>query len=74
MCFGGGGVSQPQIVYQGPSEQDIASNRAAMDQYRTQASAQQDALSQQLQQQIDAANRETESLKAQYSTELSRIQ
>ena len=74
MCLGGGGVSQPQIVYQGPSEQDLAANRAAMDQYRTQASAQQDAFSRQLQQQIDAANKETESLKAQYSTELSQIQ
>jgi hypothetical protein len=74
MCFGGGGVSQPQIIYQGPSEQDIASNRAALDQYRTQASAQQEAFSRQLQQQIDAANKESESIKAQYGTELSRIQ
>ena len=74
MCFGGSQPQAPSIVYQGPSEADVAANQASLDQYRTQALAQQDAFSQQLQQQIDAANTETESLKAQYSTELSRIQ
>ena len=74
MCFGGSQPQAPSIVYQGPSEADIAANQASLDQYRTQALAQQDAFSQQLQQQIDAANTETESLKAQYSTELSRIE
>ena len=74
MCFGGSQPQAPSIVYQGPSEADIAANQASLDQYRTQALAQQDAFSQQLQQQIDAANTETESLKAQYSTELTRIE
>ena len=73
MCFGGSQPQAPSIVYQGPSEADIAANQASLDQYRTQALAQQDAFSQQLQQQIDAANTETESLRAQYSKELSDI-
>lgn len=71
MCFGGGGVSQPQIVYQGPSEQDIAANRAAMAQYQTQMQEQQAAFASQLQQQIDAANSETQRLQQQYSADLS---
>ena len=74
MCFGGSQPQAPSIVYQGPSDADIAANQASLDQYRTQALAQQDAFAQTLQQQIDAANQETESLKTQYSTELARIQ
>ena len=73
MCFGGGGVQQPQIVYQGPSNKDIKANQKALDDYTQKATEQQDAFAKQLQEQIDKANAETESLTAQYSTELDRI-
>jgi hypothetical protein len=55
MCFGSA-PQPPQLVYQGPSEADIAANRAAMDRYSQQLSAQQEAFAKQLQTQIDEAN------------------
>jgi multidrug resistance efflux pump len=59
----------PRVVYQGPSEADIAQNRAALDQYRMQMTQQQDLFKAQLQSQIDAANAETARLKQQYDAE-----
>lgn len=70
MCFGGGQPQAPQIVYQGPSQADIDANRAALQQYSDQMRAQQKTFQDSLQGQIDAANAETEKLRAQYATDL----
>ncbi len=55
MCFGSR-PEPPQVVYQGPSKEDIARQEAAMESYRQQAAQQQKLLADQLQQQIDEAN------------------
>lgn len=69
MCFGGSQPQAPQIVYQGPSEADIAANQAALDQYRAQIGQQQAAFQTQLQQQIDAANKQTTDLQKRFDQE-----
>lgn len=69
MCFGGQ-PQAPKIVYQGPSDAEISANRAALDQYQLQMQTQQEQFQSQLQAQIDAANKETEDLKAKYAAEL----
>lgn len=70
MCFGGG-PSAPQVVYSGPSEGEIAANAAALDQYKAQMQEQSDMFSSQLQEQIAAANAQTEELKMKYDSEAS---
>lgn len=55
MCFGSS-PQAPQIVYQGPSAEEIERNRMALEQYRQQSMTQQKAFADQLQQQIDQAN------------------
>ena len=55
MCFNSS-PQPPQIVYQGPSEEEIARQNTAMETYRQQAADQQKLLADQLQQQIDTAN------------------
>jgi outer membrane translocation and assembly module TamA len=67
MCFAK--PQQPNIVYQGPSQEDIAKNQASLDQYKSQMQQQQDAFKAQLQQQIDAANSETAAIKTKYDAE-----
>jgi|TARA_R100000479_G_scaffold145710_1_gene81133 DNA repair exonuclease SbcCD ATPase subunit len=62
MCFGYSAPQQPKIEYVGPSEEDIAANQAALDQYQAQLNTQQEQFQTQLQGQIDAANAETQSL------------
>ena len=62
MCFGGG-VKTPNIVYQGPSDEDLAANELALKEYETRITEQQTQFDEQLQAQIDAANLETASLK-----------
>tara|TARA_R100000781_G_scaffold110636_1_gene76217 strand:- start:6961 stop:7359 length:399 start_codon:yes stop_codon:yes gene_type:complete len=61
MCFGGG-PKMPNIVYQGPSDEDIAKNEQALAEYQTRVQEQQATFTSQLQEQIDAANAETASL------------
>ena len=67
MCFGS--PQAPQIVYQGPSAEDIAAGQASLDQYKSQMAEQQNTFKAQLQQQIDAANKETETIKSKYDQE-----
>ena len=67
MCMGG--AKAPQVVYQGPSQEQIAAQQASLDQYRTQMNEQQNAFKTQLQQQIDAANKETAAIKGKYDQE-----
>ena len=57
MC--GGRPKAPTIVYQGPSQEEIAVNNAQLETYRQQMSSQQEAFSKQLQAQIDSANEQT---------------
>lgn len=68
MCFGAR-PQAPQIVYQGPSEADIAANRAAMETYRQQSAAQQEQFAAQLQQQIDRANAQMEEQRSRLQSE-----
>ena len=68
MC--GGKPQAPQIIYQGPSQEDLARSQASLDLYRTQMNDQQTAFRAQLQQQIDAANAETATIRTRYEKEL----
>ena len=67
MC--GGSPQAPQIVYQGPSAEELAASQASLDLYKQQMGDQQSAFKAQLQQQIDAANAETSATKAKYAQE-----
>lgn len=55
MCFAR--PSAPQIVYSGPSQEDIARQQQQLQLYMQQSAAQQEQFAAQLQQQIDQANR-----------------
>lgn len=68
MCFGSA-PQPPKIEYVGPSQDEIAANKAALDQYKTQMQEQQAAFQASLQQQIDAANAETAKLQQQYESD-----
>lgn len=68
MC--GGRPQAPQIVYQGPSQDQLAAQQASLDQYRSQMNDQQSAFRSQLQAQIDAANAETSTIRSRYEKEL----
>jgi len=68
MCLG----SQPQapeVVYRGPSDDDIQRNQQALATYEQQIADQQANFQTQLQEQIDAATAETEQLKADFAAE-----
>jgi len=62
MCFGKG-INMPDIIYQGPSEEDLAANQKALDDYEARITQQQTDFDTKLQEQIDLANTETAALK-----------
>ena len=66
MCFG---AKAPNIVYQGPSQEDIDANKASLDAFQQQISDQQSQFQSQLQAQIDQANQDTEDLQARLASE-----
>ena len=68
MCFGGS-PQAPQIVYQGPSAEDLAASQASVDLYKQQMTDQQSAFKTQLQAQIDKANQETTDLQSKYASD-----
>lgn len=68
MCFGSG-PSAPQVIYQGPSQEDIDRQNAATEAYRQQAAEQQRLLTEQLQKQIDDANTAMAKQQAQLTAE-----
>ena len=68
MCFGSA-PQAPQIVYQGPSQEDINRNNAALEQYRQQSMTQQQEFAASLQQQIDRANTQMAEQKARLEQE-----
>ena len=66
MCFG---AKAPNIVYQGPSQEDIDANQASLDLFQQQISDQQSQFQTQLQQQIDQANQDTADLQERLANE-----
>ena len=66
MCFG---TSLPDIVYKGPSDEEIAANQASLDAFKEQMATQQQTFQTQLQSQIDAANAQTAQLQEQLGNE-----
>lgn len=73
MCLGGS-PKPPEVKYVGPSEKDIRRNEKSLETYQEQIAAQQTAFQNSLQQQIDEANAQTESLRAQYADDLTAAQ
>jgi len=67
MCFGS--PAAPNIVYKGPSEEEIAANQASLDAFQQQMTTQQETFQAQLQSQIDAANAQTAQLQEQLGNE-----
>jgi hypothetical protein len=65
MC--GSRPQAPQIIYQGPSAEDVAAGQASLDLYQKQMAEQQSAFKTQLQLQIDKANQDTADLKSKYA-------
>ena len=70
MCWGGSQPKMPKIKYIGPSDSDIRRNEESLRAYQQQISTQQSAFQAELQSQIDAANAETDDLRAQYADDL----
>ena len=81
MCFGGGGPTYtvqeavaPEVKYIGPSEADIQSQQAALEQYSATIQQQQSDFETSLQQQIAQANADTESLRGELAASLDGAQ
>ena len=72
MCNGlfGNAPSPPQIVYQGPTQEDIDRNQEMLKTYEQQVAQQQTNFSKQLNEQIAAAEAETARIQAQYDEEI----
>ena len=66
MCFG---AKAPNIVYSGPSQEDIDANQASLDAFQQQISDQQTQFQTQLQTQIDQANQDTADLQDRLANE-----
>ena len=69
MCFGA--PKAPEIVYQGPSQEDIDANNAALEQFKADSEASNQAFMDQMQAQIDKANLEMEELQDKFEAEQS---
>ena len=76
MCFGGGGSINipepvaPEVKYIGPSEGDIARQQQGLADYQTQISQQQTDFENRLNEQITAANQQTEDLRTRFAGDL----
>jgi septal ring factor EnvC (AmiA/AmiB activator) len=68
MCFARR-ASAPQIISQGPSQEDIDRQNQALQVYQQQIAAQQKAMADQLQQQIDRANAEAQRQREQLAAD-----
>ena len=68
MCFFGS-PEAPDIVYQGPSEEDIAANKAQLEAFQTASLQQQSDFASALQVQIDEANRKADETRQRIDTE-----
>jgi len=67
MCFGR--TKAPNIIYQGPSQEDIDANAASLEAFQQTITDQQSQFQLQLQQQIDKANQDTADLQQRLATE-----
>ena len=65
MCFGGGQPAPPEVVYVGPSEDDIKRQTDSLAKYEQQLAEQQAQTASQIQAQIDAANAKTANLQSE---------
>lgn len=73
MCFfKAPSPTAPTVVYSGPSDSDIAANKAALDTYQSQMAEQQKTFQAALQKQIDDATASTTKLEADLATELEK--
>ena len=68
MCLGGG-PSAPQVVYQGPSDDDIRRSEQQLQTYQQQMSEQQARFESQLQDQISQAQLDTAELQSKLAAE-----
>ena len=72
MCFGA--PKAPEIVYQGPSQEDIDANNQALEDFKTQTAESNQAFMDNMQVQIDKANKEMEQLQSKFEAEQSAAQ
>ena len=72
MCFGA--PKAPKIVYEGPSQEDIDANNAALEQFKTDTEASNQAFMTQMQTQIDAANAEMAAMEEKFANEQAAAQ
>lgn len=72
MCFGA--PKAPEIVYQGPSQEDIDANNRALEEFRTETAASNQLFLDNMQTQIDRANAEMEDLQSRFAAEQSAAQ
>lgn len=71
MCLGNNQQPQaPQVVYRGPSDGDIQRNQASLATFSQQMQTQQDSFAASLQQQIDDANTQFDSLQSQFDKDV----
>ena len=71
MCFGERQSAPPQVVYMGPSQDDINRQNESLAKFEQQIAAQQAQAAGDIQSQIDAANEKTAGLESQLAQESS---
>ena len=64
----------PKVVYEGPSQEEIDANQAALDQFQADSEASNQAFMDQMQAQIDTANQEMEELQQKFEAEQAAAQ
>lgn len=77
MCFGGNqapAIQQPQVIYRGPSDDDIRRQEEGLATFQQQMTDQSNAFNTQLQSQIDAANQQYTDLETQFANEIGGVQ
>ena len=72
MCFGA--PKAPEIVYKGPSQEEIDANNQALEDFRTETEKSNQAFMDNMQVQIDKANEEMEQLQQKFEAEQSAAQ
>ena len=72
MCFGA--PKAPEIVYKGPSQEEIDANNQALEDFRTETEKSNQAFMDNMQVQIDKANEEMEQLQQKFEAEQTAAQ
>lgn len=73
MCFGGG-PQQPQIVYTGPSEDDLRAGQESLDAFAKEIEEQNAAINSQIQSQIDAGNAAFGELQSEFDAKFADLE